>query len=706
MKTPFYCILLLLCSSCGNMMMKSRDSEVGIKDDDTYNEILRINQLGKLVTESQYYQIDQLLQNQINNAINQEKKIKLLNERSHNLAYQLFDLEESVKLDDQILSYNLSGPGPQLKASAAHNQILTAIAYADQFVNVSLDVIRTETQKRQAQNKSLLKGKSSNKPNNYNLEFLREHREQVLSDLNKTFPNTPEQKTLISRLMRAEYELIKLNKKEPRLTAYTHLLENKITLSNIDYKEINFLALSEYLTWSYSNNKNGRLYDMAIESLYKPYVNIGNDDNRFYYNNLINDVINEYIGHAYENKNYEDLLYYSSLNKSRMVLEDLMSSKNNDGQKINSNILPDKSDYKSNQFKSSNYLDFYVTTSLEEKSTVPVSKTIAEGGQLTSTRGFKSKSSNTQYVQSEASSIYISYLHKGNLSVSKISKEKTKKLKAAMSQCLQELSSGQMIKTNLKQLCKDLISMDVNTASELTISPDKWLNVFPMELLIGREDINRSLNLFTYNPEKELLSKQNLTGFFNPTEDLVGASAEYGLIKDILGGDELYHKKDATKANMTSSSKKNNLLHLSLHGLYDNDNPEFSKLILNGGQLDENHKDPNCVYAHEMNNIDLFYDNDLVFLAACQSGLAKSSDKNANEILGIVRPLITQNNKHIILTLWDIDDEATGKFVTYFYKELKHQKSITAAFAKAKKQIKKEYQSAYFYSPFYLLKLK
>jgi CHAT domain-containing protein len=139
-----------------------------------------------------------------------------------------------------------------------------------------------------------------------------------------------------------------------------------------------------------------------------------------------------------------------------------------------------------------------------------------------------------------------------------------------------------------------------------------------------------------------------------------------------------------------------------MHGSFDPQSPLRSKLYFAGSHLDLRVDDPKALYAEDMAKFDALRDRDLIFAAACQTGIVASDKNNEGELIGILRPLTANRNKNIILSLWNVDDLATRDFVEAFYKSLFQSKDVRASFLKAQDAVRQKYKLPRYWAAFYL----
>jgi CHAT domain-containing protein len=118
----------------------------------------------------------------------------------------------------------------------------------------------------------------------------------------------------------------------------------------------------------------------------------------------------------------------------------------------------------------------------------------------------------------------------------------------------------------------------------------------------------------------------------------------------------------------------NKLIHLSTHSfLY-----EKQPLI-----LFSNSNDPeNDGFLEAGEIVKMKLNSDLVVLSSCNSGLGEIDP--AEGILGMSKAFFEAGSKSVVVSLWDVNDKYTSKFMGLFYRRLSegHNKSKALRFAK------------------------
>ncbi|HRH46393.1 MAG TPA: CHAT domain-containing protein, partial [Pyrinomonadaceae bacterium] len=106
------------------------------------------------------------------------------------------------------------------------------------------------------------------------------------------------------------------------------------------------------------------------------------------------------------------------------------------------------------------------------------------------------------------------------------------------------------------------------------------------------------------------------------------------------------------------------ILHFATHGFLNGKNPELSGLVFS--LVDENGKPQNgFMRTDEVFNLKL--SADLVVLSACKTGLGK--DIRGEGLIGMTRGFMYAGASRVMVSQWDVNDEATAGLMAQFYQK-------------------------------------
>ena len=142
------------------------------------------------------------------------------------------------------------------------------------------------------------------------------------------------------------------------------------------------------------------------------------------------------------------------------------------------------------------------------------------------------------------------------------------------------------------------------------------------------------------------------------------------------------------------------ILHFATHGELNVAHPELSRLVLS--QVDAHgQKQDGYVFAHEIYGLDLAAH--LVVLSACETALG--TDIRGEGLLGLPQSFMYAGAASVIVSLWNVDDQATAELMAHFYEKLLIAGlPPAAALRSAQMTIRKatKWQAPYFWAGFVL----
>jgi CHAT domain-containing protein len=123
---------------------------------------------------------------------------------------------------------------------------------------------------------------------------------------------------------------------------------------------------------------------------------------------------------------------------------------------------------------------------------------------------------------------------------------------------------------------------------------------------------------------------------------------------------------EANRATAMSDDLMNyRIIHFATHSFLDSTHPELSSIALS--MLDRQGKPQNgFLRAHEVYNLKL--GAELVVLSGCRTGLGK--EVKGEGLYGMTRGFMYAGSKRVVVSLWDVQDQATARLMTDFYRGL------------------------------------
>jgi len=214
----------------------------------------------------------------------------------------------------------------------------------------------------------------------------------------------------------------------------------------------------------------------------------------------------------------------------------------------------------------------------------------------------------------------------------------------------------------------DLLGLRIKTLKQLT----QWTGDMSTEF--KRNPSFQYIPKVSFTIENALLvsnpSYPKNTDFDFP--NLPGAEREINIAKDYAKNYKLLNGERAIKDSVIYYLKKSDLVYFATHGIADSIKPmEKSFLVLSG-------KDPFLTAKNimELRNKNAFENNfpEMVILSACQTGLGRSMESG---VAGLARSFLLAGSNYVIMSLWNVDDDATAYLMNRFIFHLQGKHSFT-----------------------------
>lgn len=164
-------------------------------------------------------------------------------------------------------------------------------------------------------------------------------------------------------------------------------------------------------------------------------------------------------------------------------------------------------------------------------------------------------------------------------------------------------------------------------------------------------------------------------------QKLPGAEREANAVARAVGA--IAHLgADARESLLFELDGKVDLVHLAAHGIYDAENPLFSRIALAPGDS----RDGSLTVDEILSSLDLSGVN-LVVLSACRT--AAGARSGGDEVVGLTRALLYAGTPGVLSTLWNIDDVASSGLMDEFYRCLTKGEHAAEALRHAQLTVKK-----------------
>lgn len=164
---------------------------------------------------------------------------------------------------------------------------------------------------------------------------------------------------------------------------------------------------------------------------------------------------------------------------------------------------------------------------------------------------------------------------------------------------------------------------------------------------------------------------------------------------------------DASEARLKASQNPG-ILHIATHGFFlpENNTDGVNSMIRSGiilagvDRVNVESADDGVLTAYEATNLSL-EGTHLVVLSACETGLGEI--KNGEGVYGLQRGFSVAGARHLLMSLWKVDDFATQQLMTSFYENWLGGMEIHLAFEQAQHDLRVEFPHPFYWGAFLLL---
>jgi CHAT domain-containing protein/Tfp pilus assembly protein PilF len=142
-------------------------------------------------------------------------------------------------------------------------------------------------------------------------------------------------------------------------------------------------------------------------------------------------------------------------------------------------------------------------------------------------------------------------------------------------------------------------------------------------------------------------------------------------------------------------------VHFATHGLVDSARPELSGIVLSLFNREGSEQD-GFLRVHEIFNLKLPVD--LVVLSGCRTGLGK--EIKGEGLIGLTRGFMYAGASRVMVSLWDVSDEASARLMVQFYKGMLGKQPLSPSAALRAAQIglwkQDRWRAPYYWAAFVL----
>jgi CHAT domain-containing protein len=226
----------------------------------------------------------------------------------------------------------------------------------------------------------------------------------------------------------------------------------------------------------------------------------------------------------------------------------------------------------------------------------------------------------------------------------------------------------------------------------ITELPDTSTNINFKQLkyLIKSNTINYSYSanlLFIFNDSKATVSNSILAfapeyqitdsiDFNNQRMALMpleGIKEEVELINNVMKKVKKFTGFEATEMNFRKEYENFDILHLAMHAIIDDNNPAYSSLAFTQpGIASDSFENNGWLNTADIYNLDL--NARLTVLSACNTG--SGTLRKGEGVMSLARGFLYAGCPSIVMSLWEVEDNAGTEIIGSFYKFLKRGRSI------------------------------
>jgi CHAT domain-containing protein len=164
---------------------------------------------------------------------------------------------------------------------------------------------------------------------------------------------------------------------------------------------------------------------------------------------------------------------------------------------------------------------------------------------------------------------------------------------------------------------------------------------------------------------------------------------ELQAVAEIVPQAKLFLGTSASESVLKENGPFSRIIHIAAHGFFRRDNPMFSGLRLGDSFLT----------LYDLYHLKL--PAELIALSGCSTGLNVIAA--GDELIGLVRGLLSAGARSLLLTLWDVNDSSTAEFMKSFYTRLFSRPDPALAVRETMIEVRQSHPHPYYWAPFTLI---
>jgi CHAT domain-containing protein/tetratricopeptide (TPR) repeat protein len=231
----------------------------------------------------------------------------------------------------------------------------------------------------------------------------------------------------------------------------------------------------------------------------------------------------------------------------------------------------------------------------------------------------------------------------------------------------------------------------------LTIVPHGFLHLVPFECLHdGNDYVHERWDIARCptadflegrrRPVRKTSQRALISGTIEAGPAFVGREIE--AVSAMLPTSSVRVLRDPTPDAFLREAPMADILHLSTHGVFREDNPMFSRLSLKDG----------AIFLADI--LDHRLKADLVVLSSCSSGRVFTG--HGDDLSGVAHGFLASGARRLVASLWRIHDEATEAWMKAFYQTLMNdpKRDPIRALRTAGRQVREQWNHPFYWGGF------